>query len=258
MNGSDDTRMTATTPVTGSDPESGLEPATLPRHVAIIMDGNGRWANARGLPRIAGHRAGAETVDRITTECARLGLDALTLYSFSSENWKRPADEVDALMTLCHAHLVEQRERMIEHGIRFRRIGRREGLPASVLDAADACEEATAAGSGLTLCLALNYGARAEIVDAARRLAVEVRDHGLDPAEIDEDRISASLDTHGLPDPDLLIRTAGEMRLSNFLLWQISYAELVVTDVAWPDFGIDGLHGAFRQFAGRARRFGGV
>lgn len=239
-------------------PVEGLDIERLPRHVAIIMDGNGRWANARGLPRIAGHRAGAETVDRITTECARLGLDALTLYSFSSENWKRPADEVDALMTLCHAHLVEQRERMIENGIRFRWIGRREGLPASVLDAADACEDATRHGTGLTLCLALNYGARAEIVDAARQLAREVRDGDLDLDGIDEARLSAALDTHGLPDPDLLVRTAGEMRLSNFLLWQISYAELVVTEVAWPDFGIADLHATFETFAGRSRRFGGI
>jgi undecaprenyl diphosphate synthase len=244
--------------MTGSAETAALDSSSLPRHVAIIMDGNGRWANARGLPRIAGHRAGAETVDRITTECARLGLDALTLYSFSSENWKRPADEVDALMTLCHAHLVEQRDRMIENGIRFRRIGRREGLPNSVLDAADACEEATVDCPGLTLCLALNYGARAEIVDAARTLSIEVREGRLDPAEIDEGRLAGALDTHGLPDPDLLIRTAGEMRLSNFLLWQISYAELVVTGVAWPDFGTETLHGAFREFAARSRRFGGV
>lgn len=230
----------------------------MPRHLAIIMDGNGRWANARGLPRIAGHRAGAETVDRITTECARLGLEALTLYSFSSENWKRPADEVDALMSLCHAHLVEQRDRMIENGIRFRRIGRREGLPASVLDAADACEEATRHGTGLTLCLALNYGSRAEIVDAARDLAQAVRDGRLEPGAIDEARFAASLGTDGLPDPDLLLRTAGEMRLSNFLLWQISYAELVVTEVAWPDFGVADLHAALQTFSGRSRRFGGV
>jgi undecaprenyl diphosphate synthase len=259
VSGSDEASTTPRlTSAIGGASAPDVDPTALPRHVAIIMDGNGRWANARGLPRIAGHKAGAETVDRITSECARLGLDALTLYSFSSENWKRPADEVDALMTLCHAHLVEQRDRMIENGIRFRRIGRREGLPASVLDAADACEDATAGGTGLTLCLALNYGARAEIVDAARRLAIDVRDGRLDPSDIDEARLAAALDTHGLPDPDLLIRTAGEMRLSNFLLWQISYAELVVTDVAWPDFGVGELHLAFAEFAGRSRRFGGI
>lgn len=235
-----------------------LDPSSLPRHLAVIMDGNGRWAAGRGLPRIAGHRAGAETVDRITVECARLGLSALTLYSFSSENWKRPAAEVEALMDLCHAHLLEQRDRMIDNGIRFRRIGRREGLPARVLDAADACEEATRGGSGLTLCLALNYGARAEITDVARLLAVRVRDGDLAPDAIDESLISESLDTGGLPDPDLLVRTAGEMRISNFLLWQISYAELVVTETAWPDFGIDHLHATLRTYASRSRRFGGI
>ena len=234
------------------------ESVDRPRHLAIIMDGNGRWARRQGLPRIAGHRAGAETVDRITTECARLGLEALTLYSFSSENWKRPAEEVDALMTLCHAHLVDQRDRMIENGIRFRRIGRRDGMPASVLDAADALEDATRDCPGLTLCLALNYGARAELVDAARSLADDIRTGAVDPAEIDETTLADRLYTHGLPDPDLLLRTAGEMRVSNFLLWQISYAELVVTDVAWPDFGVDDLHEAFRTFAGRARRFGAI
>lgn len=235
-------------------PESGL----LPRHLAIIMDGNGRWAGRQGLPRLAGHQAGARTVDLITTECARLGLEALTLYSFSSENWKRPADEVDALMTLCQAHLVDQRARMIENGIRFRRIGRREGLPTSVLDASDACEEATRHCSGLTLCLALNYGGRSELTDAARTLATEVAAGRLDPDSIDEAALAARLYTHGLPDPDLLVRTAGEMRISNFLLWQISYAELVVTDVTWPDFGTPELHAAFQVFAGRARRFGAI
>ena len=230
----------------------------LPRHLAVIMDGNGRWAGERGQPRIAGHRAGAETVDLVTTECARLGLEALTLYSFSSENWKRPAEEVDALMLLCRHHLESQRERMIENGIRFRRVGRREGLPAAVLDAADACEEATRTCEGMTLCLALNYGARAEITDAIRSLATKARAGELDPDMIDEDLVSDHLMTAGLPDPDLLVRTAGEMRVSNFLLWQISYAELVVTEVAWPDFSLEELHRTFRTFARRTRRFGAV
>ena len=230
----------------------------LPRHLAVIMDGNGRWASNRGLPRIAGHRSGADTVDLVTTECARLGLEALTLYSFSSENWKRPAEEVDALMVLCRQHLESQRDRMIENRIRFRRVGRREGLPASVLDASDACEEATRECDGMTLCLALNYGARAEITDAVRTIAEKARAGELDPASIDEARIEDHLLTAGLPDPDLLLRTAGEMRVSNFLLWQISYAELVVTNVAWPDFSLDHLHEAFRTFASRSRRFGSV
>lgn len=249
-----------TTPDTGDETMTSEVPPKdlLPRHLAIIMDGNGRWAGRQGLPRLAGHQAGARTVDRITTECARLGLEALTLYSFSSENWKRPADEVDALMTLCQAHLIEERVRMIENGIRFRRIGRREGLPASVLEAADACEEATKHCSGLTLCLALNYGGRSEIADAARSLATDVAAGRLDPESIDEASLAARLYTKGLPDPDLLLRTAGEMRISNFLLWQISYAELVVTDVTWPDFDLSELHAAFRIFAGRARRFGAI
>ena len=233
-------------------------PDNLPRHLAVIMDGNGRWAADRGLPRVAGHRAGAETVDRVATECARLGLEALTLYSFSSENWKRPAEEIDALMALLEEYLESQRTRMVENGIRFRRIGRREGLSASILEAADACEEATKECEGLTLCIALNYGSRAEITDVARSIANDVRDGSLDPASIDEELIDARLSTAGLPDPDLLLRTAGEMRISNFLLWQISYAELVVTDVAWPDFSVDDLHAAFRSFAGRARRFGSL
>ena len=230
----------------------------LPRHLAVIMDGNGRWAANQGLPRIAGHRSGADTVDLVTTECARLGLEALTLYSFSSENWKRPAEEVDALMVLCQHHLESQRERMIENRIRFRRVGRREGLPESVLAASDACEEATRECDGMTLCLALNYGARAEITDAVRAIIRKVQAGEIDPESIDEDQIDDHLLTAGLPDPDLLLRTAGEMRISNFLLWQISYAELVVTDVTWPDFGIDDLHEAFRAFARRSRRFGSV
>ncbi len=236
----------------------GLQAGDLPRHLAVIMDGNGRWANRQGLPRLAGHQAGAATVDRVTEECARLGLEALTLYSFSSENWKRPAAEIDGLMQLCEQHLIEQRERMIRNNIRFRRIGRRDGLPASVLDAADATTEATADCSGMTLCLALNYGSRAEIVDTTRSLVQDAMEGRLDPAAIDESIVSARLDTGGLPDPDLLLRTAGESRLSNFLLWQVSYAEIVVTDVEWPNFQVEDLHAAFRTFSGRVRRFGGV
>lgn len=231
---------------------------TLPRHVAMIMDGNGRWASGRGLPRFAGHRQGAKTVDLVTTECARLGVEALTLYSFSSENWNRPAEEVELLMALCHEHLVEQRDRMVGNDIRFRRLGRRDGLPAEVLRESDACEAATRDCRGMTLCLALNYGSRAEIADAARDLARAVRDGTLDPEAIDETAVADHLGTRGLPDPDLLIRTAGEMRISNFLLWQISYAELVVTDVLWPDFDLDSLHAAFRTFGSRTRRFGHV
>lgn len=229
-----------------------------PRHVAFIMDGNGRWAQARGLPRVAGHREGVDSVRRIVTEAANLGLEAVTLYSFSSENWKRPADEVGALMTLCAEFLRIERETMLRERIRFRRIGRREGLPAEVLAELDATEDATAHHDGLTLCLALNYGSRTEIADAARALAREVASGRRTPESIDESALSAHLYTAGVRDPDLLVRTAGEMRLSNYLLWQISYAELHVTEVLWPEFGIDDLHAAIREFARRDRRFGGI
>jgi undecaprenyl diphosphate synthase len=236
----------------------GLVRERLPRHVAIIMDGNGRWAAQRGLPRALGHRAGAKTVQRIVEESARLGIEALTLYSFSSENWKRPAEEVGALMELCREFILLERDRMVERGIRFRRIGRREGLPAGVLEALDDAERATAGGTRLTLCLALNYGSRTEIVHAVRALAEKVKAGRLDPSSIDEALFAAHLDTAGLPDPDLLIRTAGERRVSNYLLWQISYAELYIASALWPDFGPDALHEALRDFAARERRFGDV
>jgi len=229
-----------------------------PRHVAVIMDGNGRWAQSRGLPRAAGHREGVETVRRVVTESARLGLEALTLYSFSSENWKRPADEVAALMLLCCEFLRLERPTMLRENIRFRRIGRREGLPPEVLEELDATERATAHATGLTLCLALNYGSRTEIADAARALAREVAAGRRDPESIDEAAMAGHLYTAGIPDPDLLVRTAGEMRVSNYLLWQISYAELHVTEVLWPDFTLAHLHGALADFACRERRFGGV
>jgi undecaprenyl diphosphate synthase len=229
-----------------------------PRHVAVIMDGNGRWAQSRGLPRAAGHREGVETVRRVVTESARLGLEALTLYSFSSENWKRPADEVAALMLLCCEFLRLERPTMLRENIRFRRIGRREGLPPEVLEELDATERATAHATGLTLCLALNYGSRTEIADAARALAREVAAGRRDPESIDESALAEHLYTAGIPDPDLLVRTAGEMRVSNYLLWQISYAELHVTEVLWPDFTLAHLHRALADFACRERRFGGV
>lgn len=239
-------------------PELGLPADRIPRHVAIIMDGNGRWAESQGLPRIEGHRRGAKSVDRIVTESRRLGIRALTLYSFSSENWKRPAEEVSFLMDLCIEHLKEQRERLLEHGIRFRRIGREEGLPEEVLREAALCEEATQDCSELTLCLALNYGARTELLDATTAIAKQVQDGTLSPEEIDEACISRNLYTSGIPDPDLLLRTAGEMRISNFLLWQISYSELVVTDVLWPDFQVQDFHDAIRVFADRTRSYGGL
>jgi len=233
-------------------------PDRLPRHVAIIMDGNGRWARHRGLPRIEGHRRGVASVRRVTEHCARLGLEQLTLFCLSSENWRRPQAELTFLMHLLEQYLVEERSLLMRERIRLAMIGDRSGLPAATLAALDRTSAACAGNDGMRLCLAVNYGARAEITRAARRLAEDVRAGRLDPADIDEDAISSRLDTAGLPDPDLLIRTAGEMRISNFLLWQISYAELWVTDVFWPDFSEADLDRALAAFAGRNRRYGGL
>ena len=230
----------------------------LPGHVAIIMDGNGRWARQRNLPRFAGHRAGAKTVRLIVEECARVGLKQLTLYSFSTENWNRPPEEVALLMDLYVEYMRSQRQLLLDNNIQFAQIGRREGLPQPVLDELANTLEATKKNTGMTLCLAINYGSRGEITDAVRRIAEEVRAGRILPEGITEEVISSRLYTAGMPDPDLLIRTAGEMRISNYLLWQISYAEFYVTDMFWPEFGIAELHAAFRDFAGRNRRFGGV
>jgi undecaprenyl diphosphate synthase len=230
----------------------------LPRHVAVIMDGNGRWACERNQPRIAGHRAGARSVRDIVLECNRLGIGCLTLYSFSMENWKRPHDEVDALMELCLEYLVKERDELIDNNISFRQIGRREGLPEPLLKELDQTIAISSHCTGLTLCLALNYSSRTEITDAMRAIATDVKAGRLKPEDIEEHTISEHLYTAGLPDPDLLIRTAGELRVSNYLLWQISYAEIHVTDVYWPDFRIKNLHGALRDYASRSRRFGGI
>jgi undecaprenyl diphosphate synthase len=252
-------RMKARNPQ--ADPLSALpdvHPASIPRHVAIIMDGNGRWAQQRGLPREMGHKHGAKAVRGVVEECGNLGIEVITLYSFSLENWKRPKREIEALMGLCLAYLEGEEEELKQKGIRFRVLGRREGIPPPVLEAIDRVTEVTAGGTRGTLCLAINYGARAEITDAARWLAREVKAGRMQPDQIDENTFSGCLYTAGLPDPDLLIRTAGEMRVSNYLLWQISYAELHVTSVYWPDFGAKELHAAVRDYAGRTRRFGGV
>jgi undecaprenyl diphosphate synthase len=230
----------------------------FPRHVAIIMDGNGRWARTRGLPRTAGHSRGADVVRDIITAAVRIGLANLTLYSFSLENWKRPPAEVNALMGLYAHHLRNERPMMLANNIRVRWLGRRTGLPNSVLDELDRSVEESANNTGLTLGLALNYGSRAEIVDAVRSLAEDVLAGRMTPGQIDDAAISRRLYTAGMPDPDLLIRTAGERRISNFLLWQISYCELHVTDVMWPDFTRRNLLDALRDYAARDRRFGQV
>jgi undecaprenyl diphosphate synthase len=237
---------------------AGLDPARLPRHVAIIMDGNGRWAQQRGLPRIEGHSRGVTTVRSTIEECCRLGIGQLTLYCLSIENWKRPQHELDFLMALLHKYLLAEREEIMEQNIRFTTIGRRNDLPPPVLHEIDENIRLSRGNTGMVLCLAINYGGRAELVDAVRALAQQVRDGKLDPDTIDEMIIGDALYTAGLPDPDLLIRTAGEMRVSNFLLWQISYAELWVTPKCWPEFDPATLHQALRDYAGRTRRFGGL
>jgi undecaprenyl diphosphate synthase len=226
--------------------------------VAIIMDGNGRWARQRGRPRIEGHAQGVHSVRATVEECCRLGLDQLTLYCLSSENWKRPPTELNFLMALLEQYLVEERGELMEQDIRFCTIGRRSELPPRVLEQIDENIRLTRGNRGMVLCLAINYGARTELIDAVRSLAREVQAGKLAPDAIDEAAIGNALYTAGMPDPDLLIRTAGEMRVSNFLLWQISYAELWVTEKCWPDFGADLLHQALRDYAGRERRFGGL
>ena len=244
-------------------PLADIPPEKFPRHIAVIMDGNGRWAVRQNKRRVFGHQQGATTVRDVVTECARLreqfgGPDYLTLYSFSIENWRRPADEVAFLMQMYVEYLRSERPTMMENNIKFKQIGRLEGLPQEVLDEVAVTLDETAKNDGLTLTLALNYGSRAEIVDAVRAIAIKVRDGELSPADIDEATIDTHLYTAGMDDVDLLIRTAGEMRISNYLLWQISYAELVVTETLWPEFCAADLHAAIRAFSQRNRRFGAL
>jgi len=238
--------------------DAGLDPDRLPAHVAIIMDGNGRWARQRDLPRIEGHRRGVQSVRSTIEEGCRLGLNQLTLYCLSSENWKRPATELEFLMALLEQYLIEERAEIMEQNIRFSVIGRREGLPPAVLKEIDENIRLSQDNTGMGLCLAINYGGRTELVDAVKALAREAKEGSLDPEQIDETHITDALYTAGMPEPDLLIRTAGEMRVSNFLLWQISYAEIWVTDLCWPDFDRAVLHEALRAYASRDRRFGGL
>src|SRR5262245_55482297 len=221
------------------------------------MDGNGRWAQRQHLPRIEGHRRGVASVRRTVEESARLNFNQLTLYCLSSENWKRPQLELDFLMHLLEQYMIEERATIMRQNVSVSVIGRRDGIPAATLAEMDKTIELSAANCGTRLCLAINYGARAEIVAAVREIAAVVRGGRLDPAAIDESTIAAHLYSAGMPDPDLVIRTAGEMRISNFLLWQISYAELWVTERFWPEFEIADLHQAIRDFAARDRRFGG-
>ena len=213
-----------------------IPPELRPRHIAVIMDGNGRWARRQGLPRVEGHRRGVSSVRRTTEECARLDIAQLTLYCLSSENWKRPREELDFLMHLLEQYMIEERATIMDNNIQVAVIGRRDGIPANVQQEMDKTIELSAANSGTRLCLAINYGGRSEMVDAVRRIAADCLCKKLTPADVNEETIADYLYTAGMPDPDLLIRTAGEMRISNFLLWQISYAELWVSPRCWPRF----------------------
>lgn len=235
-----------------------VPPERRPAHIAMIMDGNGRWAQRQGLPRVEGHRRGAAVVREITELCSDLGIGQLTLYCLSSENWKRPADEIAFLMLLLKEYIIEEREPIMRNNLRVRMLGRREAIPDHVLEELDKTIEMSRGNTGMWLNLAINYGGRGEIVDAVRALARRVREGSLEPEDITEDSVSGHLYTAGLADPDLLVRTAGEMRVSNFLLWQISYAEIWVTDRCWPEFDEQQLHQAIRAYAARDRRFGGL
>jgi undecaprenyl diphosphate synthase len=222
------------------------------------MDGNGRWAQRQNLPRIEGHRRGVASVRRTTEECARLGMEQLTLYCLSSENWKRPQPEIDFLMHLLEQYMIEERTTIMDNNLRVRMIGRRAGIPEQVLEELDKTVDMSAANTGMWLNLAVNYGGRSELVDAVRAIGQEIAACRLAPGDVNEETISDHLYTAGLDDPDLLVRTAGELRISNFLLWQISYAEIWVTDRCWPEFDEETLHAAIREFAGRNRKFGGL
>ncbi len=235
-----------------------LQGAILPNHIAIIMDGNGRWAKTKGRLRIFGHESGAESVREITRECARIGVKRLTLYAFSEENWKRPPIEIAFLMKLIKRYLIDERPEIGDNNIRFTAVGRLEKLPADVRRELAETKRLSAANTGMVLALALSYGARQEIADAARRIAEEAKAGRLDPANVDEAAIAKHLYDPDAMDVDLLIRTGGDLRISNFLLWQISYAELWVTPKFWPEFHKPDLHEAILEFNRRERRFGGL
>lgn len=231
-----------------------IDTTRLPRHIAIIMDGNGRWATSKGLPRSSGHQAGVDAVRRVTAECARLGVEYLTLYTFSTENWNRPADEVAALMGLVLTSLED--EIFMKNNVRLRVIGDLGRLPKAVSDRLDETVERTSRNTGTTMVLALSYSSRWEITEAARLLARKAAAGEINADDIDEKMMSQSMATAFMPDPDLLIRTGGELRISNYLLWQSAYSELYFTDTYWPDFGEDGLREAIASYQSRQRRYG--
>ncbi|RMF07483.1 MAG: isoprenyl transferase [Alphaproteobacteria bacterium] len=246
--------MLSSNPRTTREPDPALLP--IPTHVAIIMDGNGRWARQRGLPRVMGHRKGAEAVRTTVTACGELGIKYLTLYAFSSENWKRPRDEVDDLMGLLRHYLRNELNRLNKNNVRLRCIGRRDRLPRDIVDLIEESEAKTRDNTGLTLILALSYGAHAEIVEAARTIAEKAASGEIRPEDVDEKLFSSHLQTADFPDPDIIIRTSGEQRLSNFLLWQAAYAELLFLDDYWPDFTKEKLLAAIDNYRSRERRYG--
>ncbi|GBF72033.1 isoprenyl transferase [Paenibacillus sp. 598K] len=238
--------------------EAALKADNIPQHVAVIMDGNGRWAKERGLPRMAGHHSGMKAVKRITMAADRLGIRYLTLYAFSTENWKRPKAEVDFLMKLPQEFLSIELDDLIKNNVQVKMMGYRESLPDYTLGAVEEAIAKTAGNTGLVLNFALNYGSRKEMVDAVREIAIDVREGKLAPEAIDDALFSERLLSCELPDPDLLIRTSGELRISNFMLWQMAYSELWFTDVYWPEFTDEHFYEAIREYQRRARRYGGV
>jgi undecaprenyl diphosphate synthase len=239
-------------------PKPDAESSAKPRHVAIIMDGNGRWAKKRFLPRIAGHKQGVEAVRRVSRAARALGIEVLTLYAFSSENWRRPEEEVRDLMGLLRHFLASELDELVAEGVKLRVIGDWQVLSTDLVAMIEGAVARTATNPGPTLVIALNYGAQAEIAAAARRLAEQARDGAIDPGSITEARFGEALQTSDLPPLDLLIRTSGEQRLSNFMLWQAAYAELLFVDTLWPDFNADTLAAALEQYGRRQRRFGGL
>ncbi|MCR2805046.1 isoprenyl transferase [Paenibacillus soyae] len=251
-------RLWAKLGLSSSPTAESLSSENIPVHVAIIMDGNGRWAKKRGLPRMAGHHSGMKTVKRITIAADRLGVKYLTLYAFSTENWKRPKAEVDFLMKLPQQFLDIELDELVSNNVQVRMMGSRDNLPPHTINALEEAISKTANNTGLVLNFALNYGSRMEMLDAIRDLAKDVKDGKLAPGDIDEEAMSERLLSSGLPDPDLLIRTSGELRLSNFMLWQLAYSELWFTDVYWPEFTEKHFYEAIGQYQRRARRYGGL
>jgi undecaprenyl diphosphate synthase len=230
----------------------------LPEHIAIIMDGNGRWAKKRNMPRVFGHKQGAKSVRAITTACAELGVKYLTLYAFSTENWKRPGSEVGFLMKLLYDYLDKEIETLMKNNVRLQTIGEIDRMDKALFKKITGVIELTSKNTGLTLVLALNYGSKRELVLAVKKIAALAADKKIKTGNIDEKMIGDNLFTAGMPDPDLLIRTSGEMRISNFLLWQIAYSEIYITDILWPDFGKKNLLAAIREYNSRERRYGGL